>query len=303
MKKFLEYAYHNWEWKKFKDANMSIATHALHYWIWAFWWLRAVPNPKNPQEFVLFRLDKHTKRLSLSAKYLWADYTQEFIEEKLREFLVKNKPNTPIYIRPLVYTSDLDISPRLHNVSKDFLLYWLELWDYLSPDWITCWISSYVRQADVSFPLRWKISWAYITSALAKTEAYERWYDEAILMNHAWKVSEGSAMNIFMVRDWVIYTPWVTEDILEWITRDSVIKIARYLWYEVVERPIDKTELFIADEVFMSWTAAKITPVKKIEQYALPTNRPIFDDLKKTFDEVIAWNVAEFSDWLTYVKI
>ncbi len=300
MKNFLEYAYHAWEWKKFSEANVSIATHALQYGIWAFWWLRAIFDNNS---FVLFRLDKHTKRLSLSAKYLWAEYSEKFIEEKIRELITKNKPNKDIYIRPLVYTSDLDLSPRLHDIEKDFLLYWLELWDYLSPDGITCTISSYLRQNDQSFPLRWKISWAYITSALAKTEAVNRWYDDAILLNAQWKISEGSAMNLFMVRDWVIYTPTVTDDILEWITRASVIELARYKWYTVIERQIDKTELFIADEVFMTWTAVRVTPVKKIEQYDLPANRPVFEDIKKTFDDVMAWKISEFEGWLTRVEL
>ena len=303
MKKFLPYAYHAGEWKNFENATVSIATHALHYGIWAFWGLRWVQNPEKPNEFILFRLDRHCKRLSLSAKYLWAEYSSEFIEEKIKEFIVRNKPTTSIYMRPLVYTSDLDLSPRIHDIEKDFMLYWLELWDYLSPDWITCTISSYMRQSDASFPLRGKIAWAYITSALAKTEAVGRWFDDAILLNSANKVSEGSAMNLFMVRDWIIYTPWVTEDILEWITRASVIELARSKWYEVIERQIDKTELSIADEVFMTWTAAKMTPVKKIEQYDLPIEKPVYIDLKQSFDDVITGKNEYFSHWLTKVEI
>ncbi len=300
MKNFLKKAYHAWEWKDFGNANVSIATHALQYGIWAFWGLRAIYDNGS---FILFRLDKHTKRLSLSAKYLGADYSKEFIEEKIKELISKNKPSKDIYIRPLVYTSDLDLSPRLHDIEKDFLLYWLELWDYLSPDGITCCISSYMRQNDLSFPLRWKISWAYITSALAKTEAVNRWYDDSILLNMQWKISEGSAMNLFMVRDWIIYTPTVTDDILEWITRASVIELARYKWYTVIERQIDKTELFIADEVFMTWTAVRVTPVKKIEQYDLPTNKPVFENIKQTFDDVMAWKISEFEGWLTRVEV
>lgn len=303
MKNFLTYAYHAGEWKNFENATVSIATHALHYGIWTFGGLRWIQNPNKPNEFILFRLDRHCKRLSLSAKYLWAEYSSKFIEEKIIEFIKKNKPKTSIYLRPLVYTSDLDLSPRIHDIEKDFMLYGLELWDYLSPDWITCTISSYMRQSDTSFPLRGKISWAYITSALAKTEAVNRWFDDAILLNATNKVSEGSAMNLFMVRDGIIYTPWVTEDILEWITRSSVIELARSKWYEVVERQIDKTELFIADEVFMTWTAARMTPVKKIEQYDLPTNKPVYIDLKQAFDDVISGRNEEFSKWLTKVEI
>lgn len=303
MKNFLPYAFHKWEWKKFEEANMSIATHALHYWIGAFLGIRAIPSNDGSWDVLLFRIDRHSKRLADSARYLHADFTAEYIEEKIKEFIVKNKVNKPIYIRPLVYTSDLDLSPRLHNIEKDFLIYGLELWDYFSTDGITCTISSYMRQSDSSFPLRWKITWAYIVSAMAKTEAIERWFDDAILLNDSNKVSEGSASNIFIVREGIIYTPPVSEDILEWITRDSVINLARSKWYEVIERKIDKTELYIADEVFMTWTAARVTPVSKIEHFRLPNNRPIYDDLKKAFEDVVSWKDNNFSDWITRVKI
>jgi branched-chain amino acid aminotransferase len=192
----------------------------------------------------------------------------------------------------------------LHKVEFDFLIYGLEMWEYLSSiDWITCTISSYKRQSDVSFPLRWKISWAYITSWLAKTEAVNRWFDEAILLNDQNKVSEWSAMNIFIVRDWKIITPWVNQDILEWITRDSIIKLSKFLWYEVEERSVDKSELFIACEVFLVWTAVKMTPVRKIEQYELPSNRPIFENLKLNFDKMQLWKIKEFEDFVTKIKI
>lgn len=297
-KKFLKYAFHSWEFKDFKDASMSIATHWLHYWTWAFWGLRAFPNPENNDEIILFRLDNHAKRLSKSAKLLGFELSPTFIKEKIVEFVKLNKPTTPIYIRPFVYTSDLDISPRLHNIEMDFAIYGMEMWDYLSAEWISCTISSYLRQNDLSFPLRWKITWAYITSALAKTESFNRGYDEAILLNSQWKVSEGSAMNIFIVREGKIITPWVNQDILEWITRDSVMALAKHLWYEVIERQVDKSELFVADEVFMSWTAARVTPVYKIEQYLLPKDRPVFDALAKAFKELQLWNIKEFDSWV-----
>lgn len=304
MKTFLQYAFFKWKFIDFKDANISIATHGLHYGTWAFWWMRAFLNPENENEVLLFRPKDHAKRLSNSAKFLWFDIKPDYIEEKIIEFIKINKPKTPIYIRPLVYTSDLDLAPRLHNIEYDFLIYWLEMWEYLpTSDWITCTISSYKRQSDVSFPLRWKISWAYITSWLAKSEAFERWFDEAILLNDQNKVSEGSAMNIFMVKDWKIITPWVNQDILEWITRDSVIKLARYLWYEVEERAIDKSELFIASEVFLTWTAAKISPIRKIEQYNLPLDKPIFKNLKENFEKLQLWKINEFESFVTKVQI
>lgn len=300
-KSFLPIAFHQNEWKNFHEANLSIATHALHYGTGAFWGMRAIPNPANPGEILLFRLADHARRLAESATFLMAPYTSDFFETKIREFVEKNPIENPIYIRPFLYTSDLDLSPRLHNIEWDFLIYGLEMGDYLKSDGISCTVSSWRRQADASFPLRGKISWAYITSALAKTEAYNRGFDEAILMNEHGKVAEWSAMNIFVVRKWVIKTPPVTEDILEWITRDSVIQIARSLGYSVVEAPIDKSELLVADEVFFTGTAARVTPVAKIEQYILPTDRPISTKIKAKFDLIVRGEDKEFDHWITRI--
>lgn len=190
-KSFLPIAFHQNEWKNFTDANLSIATHALHYGTAAFGGMRAIPDPENPDEILLFRVRDHAKRLSNSAKFFGCtQFDEGFFERKIIEFVKRNKPTKPIYIRPLIYTSDLDLSPRLHDIEWDVLMYGLEMGDYLKSDGITCTVSSWQRQQDASFPLRGKISGAYITSALAKTEAYKRGFDEAILMNAHGKVSE-----------------------------------------------------------------------------------------------------------------
>lgn len=303
MKTFLPISYLRGEFLPFENANLSIATHALHYGTWAFWWLRIIPNEKNPNELLIFRLDEHTKRLSNSAKILGYDIEAKFIENIIIEFLKKNKVSKSIYLRPLVYTSDLDISPRLHNIEKDFLLYGMEMWDYLSSTWVSCCFSSWTRQQDSSFPLRWKITGWYIVSALAKSEAINRWCDEAILMTNRWKVSEWSAMNIFIVKNNKIITPSVNQDILEWITRNSVIEIAKEIWYTIEEREVDKSELLLADEVFFSWTAVRITSVHKVEQYNLSQNHPVTNKIKAKFDEIVKWNVSEYEKWITRVNI
>ena len=244
----------------FAEANLSIATHALHYGTGAFGGLRGIPDPQDSSQILLFRLDRHCRRLSQSARLLHYDLPADYIQAKIVEFVQKNQPHTSFYIRPFVYTSDLGIAPRLHNIEKDFFIYAVELGDYLPPDGVSCRISSWCRQEDRSLPLRGKISGAYITSSLAKTEAFESNFDEAILVNAQGKVSEASGMNIFVVRQGQILTPSPDQDILEGITRDSVIQLAGDLELEVIERPIDKSELLIADEVFLSGTAAKITP-------------------------------------------
>lgn len=302
-KKFLSTAYLNKQWLPFENANISIATHALHYGTAAFGGLRAIPNPANPNQILLFRLDRHAKRLSQSAKFLGFDITSQEIFDTIREFVIKNKPTTPIYIRPLIYTSDLDLSPRIHDTQKDLLIYGLEMHDYLNPDGISCTVSSYLRQSDASFPLRGKITGGYITSAMAKSEAVERGFDEAILLNSHGKVSEASAMNIFIVRDGKIKTPNINEDILEGITRDSVIQVAKSLGYEVEEGQIDKTELFIADEVFLTGTAARVVSVKKIDNYNLPNQHPILDSIANKMTNIITDQDQEFADWVFKIDL
>jgi len=303
MHTFLPYAFFRWEFIPFQQANISIATHALHYGTGAFWGMRGLVNPKNKNEILLFRLENHAQRLAQWAKFLGHTLSPLSISQKIVEFVQKNAPKTGFYIRPLVYTSDLDISPRLHNIEYDFFIYGIEFWEYLANTGVKCSVSSFERQSDTSFPLRGKIAGGYITSALAKTQAHTRGFDEAILLNAQGKVSEWSAMNLFLVRNGKIITPWVNQDILEGITRDSVIQFARHLWYEVEERSIDQSELFIADEVFLTGTAAKITPVTHIEQYILPTEKPISTQLKAFFDRVVLWEEADFEKWITKVQV
>jgi branched-chain amino acid aminotransferase len=303
MHNFLPIAYFKNEFVPFEEAKVSLATHALHYGTGAFGGLRGIPDPQNPKQVLLFRLDRHCQRLSNSAKYLHYNLPAGKIEETIVEFVKKNKPATSFYIRPFVYTSDLGIAPRLHNIEKDFFVYGLELGDYLSPEGISCRISSWYRQEDRSLPLRGKISGAYITSSLAKTEAVESGFDEAILLNSQGKISEASGMNIFIVRNGQLITPGCEQDILEGITRDSILTIARDLGIKTIERPVDKSELFIADEVFLSGTAAKITPVKKIETYELSGSRAITEKLKEKLTAITENREPNYQDWVYVIPI
>ena len=303
MHNFLPTAYFNNQFVPFESANLSIATHALHYGTGAFGGMRGIPYPNNPGHILLFRLDRHTQRLSASARLLHYDLPADKIESIIVEFVKKNRPDTSFYMRPFVYTSDLGISPRLHNVEKSFFVYGLELGDYLSPEGVSCRISSWYRQEDRSLPLRGKISGAYITSSLAKTEAVDSGFDEAILMNSQGKVSEATGMNIFIVRNGQLITPGFEQDILEGITRNSVITLAQDMGLTVVERPIDKSELFIAEEVFLSGTAAKITPVKRLENYTYSSDRPITDQLRTKLTAITENRVPNYSQWITSIAL
>jgi branched-chain amino acid aminotransferase len=303
MHNFLPIAYFQNQFAPFDQAKISIATHALHYGTGAFGGLRGIPDPQNPDQILLFRLDRHCQRLSDSAKYLHFDLPADKIYQVITDFVKKNQPTTSFYIRPFVYTSGLGIAPRLHSIEKDFFVYGLELGDYLSPEGVSCRISSWHRQEDRSLPLRGKISGAYITSSLAKTEAVESGFDEAILLNSQGKVCEASGMNLFIVRRGQLITPGPEQDILEGVTRDSIVTLAKDLGIPVVERAVDKSELFIADEVFLSGTAAKITPVRKIENYTLSAERPITLKLKDKLAAITENRDPAYKDWICTIAL
>ena len=303
MHQFLPYAWFGGKCVPFAEATLSVATHALHYGTGAFGGMRGLPNPADPSEILLFRADRHARRLSQSARLLMADLSESTIHTAIGAFLKANRPTCPIYLRPFVYTSDLGIAPRLHNIQTDFLIYGIEMGDYLSPDGVSCRISSWTRQEDRSLPLRGKISGAYITSSLAKTEAVKSGFDEALLLNSRGKVSEASGMNLFIVRDGVLITPGVDQDILEGITRASILELARSMGIPVLERPVDKTELVVADEVFLSGTAARVTPVRRIETTDLPAERPVMERLRDRLTAITEGRDPEYDHWVTHIRL
>jgi branched-chain amino acid aminotransferase len=293
MTNFLPRAFFRGEFVDFDDAKISIATHGLQYGTGAFAGLRGEIDNKTG-EVMLFRLEDHIKRLLQAAKILEYNLEHDFVRDTIIKFVHQNQPTKPFYIRPFIYTSENAIAPRLFDVEKDFNIYGLELGDYLSPGGITCCISSWQKISDNAIPLRAKISGTYISSALAKTEAHHRGFDEAILLNDKGVVSEASAMNIFIVRDGALITPPTTDGILEGITRKTVLELAEQLSIPVIQRSIDKNELLIADEVFLTGTAAKITPVNQIEQYFVPS-KEISQLLKEKYIELVQKNATRIS--------
>ncbi|WP_216908666.1 branched-chain amino acid transaminase [Synechococcus sp. CCY 0621] len=303
MHQFLPYAWFGGQCVPFAEATLSVATHALHYGTGAFGGMRALPNPADNNEILLFRADRHARRLSQSARLLLTELAEETIHSAITAFLQANRPTCPIYLRPFVYTSDLGIAPRLHNIQTDFLIYGIEMGDYLSPEGVSCRISSWCRQEDRSLPLRGKISGAYITSSLAKTEAVKSGFDEALLLNSRGKVSEASGMNLFIVRDGVLITPGVDQDILEGITRASIMELARSMDIPVLERAVDKTELMIADEVFLSGTAARVTPVRRIESTDLSSHRPVMERLRDRLTAITEGRDPSYDHWVTRIRL
>ncbi len=303
MHQFLPFAWFGGKCVPFAEATLSVATHALHYGTGAFGGMRAIPNPADANEILLFRADRHARRLSQSARLLLTELSEDTIHSAIHQFLCANCPTCPVYLRPFVYTSDLGIAPRLHNIETDFLIYGLELGDYLSPEGVSCRISSWTRQEDRSLPLRGKISGAYITSSLAKTEAVKSGFDEALLLNSRGKVSEASGMNLFLVRDGVLITPGVDQDILEGITRSSVLELAKAMGIPTLERPVDKSELFIADEVFLSGTAAKVTPIRRVETTELSAERPVMTAIRERLTAITEGRDPAFDHWVTRIRL
>jgi branched-chain amino acid aminotransferase len=303
MHQFLPFAWFGGKCVPFAEATLSVATHALHYGTGAFGGMRGLPNPQDPNEVLLFRADRHARRLSQSAKLLLTELSEDTVLGSIQAFIEANRPTKPFYMRPFVYTSGLGISPRLHDVVTDFLIYGIEMGDYLSPEGVSCRISSWTRQEDRSLPLRGKISGAYITSSLAKTEAVKSGFDEALLLNSRGKVSEASGMNLFIVRDGHLITPGVDQDILEGITRASILELAPAMGIPVIERAVDKSELFIADEVFLSGTAARITPVRCVETTELPTKRPLMDRLRDRITTITEGRDPSYEHWVTRIRI
>jgi branched-chain amino acid aminotransferase len=303
MHQFLPFAWFGGKCVPFAEATLSVATHALHYGTGAFGGMRGLPNPEDPSEVLLFRADRHARRLSQSARLLLTDLSEDTVLEAIQAFIAANRPSKPFYMRPFVYTSGLGISPRLHDVVTDFLIYGIEMGDYLSPEGVSCRISSWTRQEDRSLPLRGKISGAYITSSLAKTEAVKSGFDEALLLNSRGKVSEASGMNLFIVRDGHLITPGVDQDILEGITRASILELAPEMGIPVIERAVDKSELFIADEVFLSGTAARITPVRCVETTELPNKRPLMERLRDRITAITEGRDPSYEHWVTRIRM
>lgn len=288
-----------------KDANINIRTHALQYGTAFFGGLRAYYN-KDKKNLYLLRLEDHHARLRASARILQMKWAMPY--EEFRDITVKllrdGEWRENCYLRPFIYKSDLEMSPRLHNVQDKFALYAIPLNDYLdTARGQRAAVSSWVRISDNQIPARAKATGGYINSALAKSEALENGFDEAIFLDHRGFVSEGSAENIFIVRDGKLITPGTSSDILEGITRRTIMKIAADLGIETVERDISRTELYVADEAFFTGTGAQVAWIESIDRRPVGTGKigPISEKLQKAFFAFATGEKPEYMSWLTPV--
>ena len=290
-----------------ENAKINIAVHGFLYGTTVFSGMRAYWNAEKKRLFV-FRPYEHFHRLLDSAKIMSMSipYDEQGLIDLTLELLRKDNWQQDVYLRPTIYKADMGIGVRLHNLRDEFSMFVTSFDKYLSNDsdaHLT--FSSWRRIDDNSIPARGKISGAYANSALIKTDANRAGFDEAIVLDQDGQVSEGSAMNIFMVRDGVLVTPPSTDNILEGITRRSVIELARNeLGIQVVERSIDRTEVFIAEELFMTGTAAQIVAATKVD--FRPVGKgvmgPITTKLRALFDDVVRAKIPKYEQWNVEVK-
>lgn len=284
------------------DAKISIATHGFLYGTAVFGGMRAYWNEEQKRLFV-FRPHDHFRRLLHSARMMvmQTTYDEESLIQITLDLLRADHWRQDVYFRPSFYKADLGIGVRLHNLKDEFCIFTLAFEKYVKNDadaHVT--ISSWRRIDDNMIPARGKVSGAYANSALIKTDANRAGFDEALVLDQNGHLSEGSAMNIFMVRDGKLVTPPVTDNILEGITRRSIIELARNeLGLEVVERSIDRTEAFICDEFFMTGTAAQVVAVTKIDHrpVGMGAMGPITTKLRQMFDDIVRGKNPKYESW------
>ncbi len=269
-----KFAFFNGEIVPYENAKVSVLTHGLNYGTAVFGGMRAYWNSEE-QELYLFRPYDHFKRFLNSSKLLLMQLgeTPESMTEKTIRLLQRENFQCDVYIRPLAYKCDEIIGVKLHGLKDEFSIVSIPAGKYIVNDTsahVT--FSSWRRVDDNTIPARGKISGAYANSALIKTDAVQAGFDEALVLNQDGHLSEGSAMNIFMIRDGVVVTPPITENILEGITRRTAMELIRdEIGLPVVERPIDRTEIYICEEFFMTGTAAEVVAVTRVD------HRPIGD--------------------------
>lgn len=295
------YAYFEGKIVPYSEAKIGVATHAFNYGTGAFGGVRGYWNEEEQQLFI-FRPADHYKRFLNSSRLLLMDLgvtvddlTQITVDLLRTEGLKQN-----MYVRPLAYKADEKIGVRLHDLRDAFTIFAIPFEQYVKNDTsahVT--FSSWRRVDDNMIPARGKLTGTYINSAFIKTDAAKAGFDEALVLNVDGHLSEGSAMNFFMVRDGVLLTPPITDNILEGITRRTVMELAKAeLGIEVKERSIDRTEVYLADEIFLTGTAAQITAVGMVDHRKIGNGMgPITGKLRTMFADIVRGKVAKYRHW------
>lgn len=291
------------EWDK---AQVHVMTHALHYGSSVFEGIRAYETKQGTQ---IFRLKEHIQRLFNSAKVYWMDieYTKEQIEEACSKVLVENNLKSG-YLRPLVFIGNVGLGVLPKSDKTEFMIGAVPWGAYLGEEGLkkgidVC-VSSWNRLAPNTIPTAAKAGGNYLSSLLIAREAHRNGFAEGIALNTDGYIAEGSGENVFIVRDNVIYTSPVTSSILPGITRDSIIKLAGSLGYEVKEELLPRESLYLADEIFFSGTAAEITPIRSVDRCVIGAGcrGPVTEKLQEAFFAYVHGETPDTFGWLTPVK-
>ena len=287
------------------EARISVMTHAFNYGTGVFEGIRAYWNAAREQLYVL-HLREHYERLHRSCRIMRIGLPHS-VDELMGitlEVLRRCGYREDAYLRPVAYKSSELIGVRLHDLEDSFTLFAIPFGTYIDIDrGVSCGISSWRRTDDNAIPARSKITGAYVNAALAKTEAQEAGFDEAIVLTQDGHVSEGSAENLFMVRGGVLVTPPGTDNILEGIVRQSLLRLAGDLGVEVAVRQIDRTELYVAEEVFLCGTGAQISPVTSIDHRTIGEGRvgPVTKRIGDVYFRAVHGEEERYRAWVTPV--
>lgn len=303
-----QYAFFEGRIVPIEQAKISVMTHAFNYGTGVFGGLRGYWNADESQLFV-FRPYDHFKRFLQSTRLMRMElpYTVEQLVEIVLDLLRKEDYHENVYIRPLGYKASEGIGVRLHDLKDEFTVFSTPFGRYIdNEEGAHVCFSSWRRVDDNAIPARGKISGAYANSALIKTDSVLSGYDDAIVLNEDGHIAEMSSANFFMIRDGVVYTPPVQSNTLEGIVRRSLIQLLRdELGVKVVERDIDRTEVYIADEAFMCGTGVQVAAIGKVEHRLLGDGNigPITGQLRDLFFQVVEGRVSTYRHWLTPVYV
>lgn len=290
----------------YSDVAIRLGNVSFLYGLGVFTGMRVHKNPTT-KKLYLYRPYDHYQRLVDSCKLCHlrdfaTDYTKEKFVQVLKSLISKNNISDDVYIRVTIFPDEEGIGARYgYKDSLSAFLY--PMGDYVPTTGMRCMTSSYQRINDNAIPARAKVIGAYVNTALAKTDALNNGFDEAILLDDRGHAVEGSAENLFIVRHGTLITPPVTDNILEGITRNSIVKLATEQKIPVVERSIDKTELYIADEVILTGTGAKVSPVTEIDHRKVGDGNvgPISKKLQKLYDQTVRGMNARHKDWVVEI--
>jgi len=302
-----ELIWFNGEFVKWEDATVHVLTHGLHYGTGVFEGVRCYDTEIGP---AVFRHPEHLERLKKSAELYYMDlpYSVEELRAATKELIARNGLRS-CYIRPLVFRGYGTMGLFPLDAPVDVAIAVWEWGSYLGDEGkrngVRAKVSSWRRISPDSLIPHAKASGQYLNSVLAKIEVHKAGYEEAILLDDHGHVNEGSGENIFVVRDGVIHTPPQTASILDGINRKSAIQIARDLGFEVVERDIARAELYLADEVYVTGTAAELTPVREIDDHPVGDGTPgeITRAVQAAFEDALHGRTERYREWLDPVEV